>query len=407
MAINPTQREKLAEAKFQFRRILQITTAINNNESGEALYAIFEEILAQDLHLPHLLFYTCENKQWGKVIHIGFPNWTNQIPEKELHRFHEITSLGVADNELFPDVEMVIPVYHKERVLGVVLLKDQEDEVNRVSPLIKNLNYIQSLANIIMVAIENKRMAKEALNQERIRNEMKLAGQIQKGLLPQNLPYDDRIQAAAFHQSHDRVGGDYYDMLEIRPGEYVFCMADISGKGVSAALIMSNFQASFRSLIRMGFPLPIALQELNRVIVENTKGTNFLTLFIGHYNSTTRELSYINCAHPDALLIEEGIITPLKSTLPGIGMLDKLPDHDVATLEVIPGAYLVCSTDGVTEAENLEGEMFQSEGLMELLNGFDDAPPEEINKKIVTRIEDWLGDQPHADDLAILSVRFC
>ena len=407
MADSLTQKEKLAEAKFQFRRILEITSAINNNESAQSLFAIFKDILEQDLRLPHLLFYTHEKGQWEKVIHLGFPDWTDQFPEKELLNYHQITSLGVADNESLPGVEMVIPVYHKERILGVALLQDQEDEVNRVSPLIKNLNYIQSLANIIMVAIENKRMAREELNQERIRNEMKLAGQIQKDLLPQNLPYNNHLKAAAFHQSHDRVGGDYYDIIEVRPGEYVFCMADISGKGVSAALIMSNFQASFRTLIRMGFPIPIALHELNRVIVENTKGANFLTLFIGHYNADTRELKYVNCAHPEAILIEEGIITPLPSTLPGIGMLDELPDHDVNSLELIPGAYLVCSTDGVTEAENEHGEMLQTEGLMELLKGFDNAQPEELNEKVVNKVEEWLGDRPHADDVAILSIRFC
>ena len=112
-------------------------------------------------------------------------------------------------------------------------------ESEEISPIIKHLPFIQTFTNIIAVAIENKNLAKEAIRQERIKKELELASEMQTMLLPTALPKDNKLDIAAFYKSHQQVGGDYYDVIWVNKTEIAMCIADVSGKGVSAAILMN------------------------------------------------------------------------------------------------------------------------------------------------------------------------
>ncbi|NJK96919.1 MAG: serine/threonine-protein phosphatase [Bacteroidales bacterium] len=152
------------------------------------------------------------------------------------------------------------------------------------------------------------------------------------------------------------VGGDYYDVIKLDEEEVGFCIADVSGKGISAALLMSNFQATFRALFTKNVPLKFLIERLNERVLSNAKGEKFITFFIGRYNNKTRELEYINAGHnpPLLYLIQSEQLTFLRSGCVGLGMLDDIPYVVKGTLQITEPVKILCYTDGLVEL--LEGD---------------------------------------------------
>ena len=161
--------------------------------------------------------------------------------------------------------DIVIPVYNNNSPLAYVLIGDIVEEGEGVSPTIKHLHFIQTLSNIIIVSIENMRLFQESLRQIAIKKELELASRMQNMLIPKNseLPQNDKIWITSFYHPHLDVGGDYYDFINLSENEVGFCIADVSGKGISAALLMSNFQANLRALFSSEISLPALVEKLN------------------------------------------------------------------------------------------------------------------------------------------------
>ncbi|MGB0403549.1 MAG: PP2C family protein-serine/threonine phosphatase [Salibacteraceae bacterium] len=404
---NSKGKKKRDLSRQKVRQILSITNAINNNLEASALFKLFKEILVSNLEIEHVVFFAKIDNTWKLPIHVDVANAiTNINVDTDLLRYKDITSLGMVNNKLLDFFDLIIPIIQDDKPLGYLLLKDIEDDANGVSNLIKNLNYIQSLANIIMVAIENKRMVNEQINQAALKRDLILAERIQEALLPATLPSNERIKATAFHQSRGHVGGDYYDLIETRDGIYYFCVADVSGKGISAAMLMSNFQAAFKATIRQNIPIQEVIIELNKIVFESSLGDKFITAFIGKYDSHNRELEYINCAHPPAILFNHLTTLTLDADIPGLGMLTQLPRIEPETYTLIPGTFLTTYTDGISEIENEQGEQFGIDRIIECINTFKGKPLEEFIPHFNTNIEVFIGQRDPDDDIAALNIEF-
>jgi sigma-B regulation protein RsbU (phosphoserine phosphatase) len=269
-------------------------------------------------------------------------------------------------------VDIVIPVSHKDEAIAFVLIGDIEEEGEGVSPIIKHLRFIQTLSNIITVAIENKRLFQETLRQEALKREMELASRMQTMLIPapEKLPSHDGIRMKAFYHPHFDVGGDYYDVIQLSKNEVGFCIADVSGKGISAAILMSNFQANLRALYTADKSLTDTLIRLNESVMQSAKGEKFITLFIARYHFVTRELKYVNAGHNPPLLYKKGSgkLTQLTSGCVGMGMLDELPFINEAGMTLDEAAKLFCYTDGLVEVIQDSGVEFGTENLEKLIS---------------------------------------
>jgi sigma-B regulation protein RsbU (phosphoserine phosphatase) len=190
--------------------------------------------------------------------------------------------------------------------------------------------------------------------------------------------------------------------------EAVFCMADVSGKGVTAAFVMAGFQAYLRSVFSHGERnLKEAAIELNNRVFDITKGEKFITIFLALYNIKTRLLQYVNCGHNPPLLYcpDEGVQL-LQANIPGLGMIEKLPAFRLGSLTLLPGSLAVTFTDGLTEIENPQMEEYGTERLSELVLSCLDNPVAEMNRKILNDVNAFRKDSPYPDDIAILSCRF-
>ena len=144
--------------------------------------------------------------------------------------------------------DVVIPVMQDDQALAYLLVGDLDEANIGVSPVIKHMNFIQTITNIIIVAVRNRRLVEDNIRQERMSKELELAAEMQSMLVPSSLPDTPIYQFAAHYRPHEQVGGDYYDVLELGGNQVMMCIADVSGKGVSAAFLMANFQASLHSI---------------------------------------------------------------------------------------------------------------------------------------------------------------
>lgn len=391
---------------FKLNSLLEITTGINSNQSVDQLILIYEFILKEQLGFEKFMLF---NKQdiWEPLIKTGVKGKFKQLDvEHDLMRFKEITMIESSHLEMLNEFDVVIPVYHKEKPLAFLLIKGLKEENLKASRSLDSLNFIQTLTNIIVVAIENKRMAKQSLKQERIKKELEVASEMQKMLFPTDLPSDKRIDLAATHRARHEVGGDYYDFIPLNDEEFIVCIADVSGKGISAAMLMANFQATIRTLYNyQRFDLEFLIEELNKKVMRSAKGEKFITFFIAQYNSTTRRLKYVNAGHNHPILTNGRKATFLDKGCVGLGMFDEIPFIEPDEITIPPNSTLVLYTDGVVELENEEGEYYEIDRLIKLIHSFYPLKMEDLNNLIFSKLDEWRGKKDPDDDTAILSCR--
>lgn len=403
----PTTNKNLSKRvkDIKLNSLLEITKAINNNFSTEQLLEIFEEVLEKQLNIGKLVLFSNENDNWKCILKYGVGDEYNDINvERDLLSIHEIGTINFSQKRLSKAFEIVIPVFHKSHPLAYVLIGDLEDKVE-VSPAIKHLPFVQTLTSIIVVAIENKKLARDTIRQAAMRKELELASEMQSMLFPSSLPRDKNIDTAAFYLPHQQVGGDYYDFMWLNENECAFCVADVSGKGVAAALLMSNFQANLRVLFNHTDTLTELVRELNTKVMANAKGEKFITLFIAKYNIVTRTLTYVNAAHNPPLIASGNSISTLKIGCTGLGMFDEIDKIKEGIVNISPGTTIVCYTDGLTELENDKGEDFGIDSLKELIKNHPKLNMMELNVKIMETVMNYKQSRPYIDDIALFSIK--
>lgn len=399
--------KKLKLLKFKLFSLLEVTKEINENASSKELFKHFEFILKNQLSIGHAILFSKQGAEWKCTLKYGVKGTEKKFDvENDLSLFKDITTIESSSKEHLNFFDVVIPVYHKDMPLAYLVMGDLNEEAIRMSPVIKHLTFIQTLASIIAVAIENKRLAKENIKQERVKKELELASEMQKMLFPDELPNNHKIQIAALYQPHLQVGGDYYDYIEITDNVFLFCLADVSGKGVSAALLMSNFQANLRALVSLNPTIEDLVHELNKKVLYSAKGEKFITLFIAKYNTISRELIYVNAAHNPPILKSGDDVQFLDKGCTGLGMFDEIPKIDVGIVEVPEMSTLMCYTDGVVELENDEGKEYGTNKLIQYLKNSKAVGMKKLNEELAKELDNYREDQPYIDDIALLSCKF-
>ena len=408
MAVKSLKRaqERIEIKDLKLNALLDVSLAINSNVAKEKLFAIYEDVLLA-LNIEKVLLLTAEN-EWKPTLSIGVQE--GEVAEDLLDHLgdmKDITEVSTRQEGPFKFFDTIIPVYHKKKPLAYLLIGDVVNEAIKISPIIKHFPFIQTFTNIIVVALENKTLAKNALKQEGVRKELELASEMQSMLLPRNFKHNDLVKIAAHYQSHQEVGGDYYDVMFIDEHRVVFCIADVSGKGMSAAILMSNFQANVRVLSQYANSLEELVVTLNDKVVQSAKGERFITMFIGLYDARTHHLKYINCGHNPPVLKSGNEIKLLNKGCPGLGMLDEMPFITVGEEQIHPASILTCFTDGLVEVENEALEEFGGERVSKLIQAYSKDNVEELNQELLSALAEFKKKQPYVDDIAILSCYFC
>jgi phosphoserine phosphatase RsbU/P len=390
---------------LKLNALLEVTKAINRNAATAQLLDLYQDILENRLGVGKLVLFSFD-REWTCILKYGINDEFNHIEfEPELLNITEIETITFSKGPLSKSFEIVVPVFHKQTPLAYVLLGDVDQEKLELSAAIKHLPFVQTLTNVIVVSIENKKLYKENIQRAQIKKELELAQNMQNMLFPHTFPDTDFLQVAAKYLPHQQVGGDYYDFIPLNNHEYIFCIADVSGKGVAAALLMSNVQATLHSLINYTHNLKDLIIEINKRVNNNAKHEKFLSIFLGKLNTKSQQLTYINAGHNAPLLFYENKFSELSKGCTLLGVAEDLPSTTVEIFNYTSEFSLVCYTDGLTDTVNETGESVSVEDLQDIISKNIKAKPDFINKALIYYAEEFKGENDFPDDIALLTLK--
>jgi sigma-B regulation protein RsbU (phosphoserine phosphatase) len=319
-------------------------------------------------------------------------------------RLDEIRDLAAAG------VRMAVPLRTRSEILGVLLLGERA----KGDFSAREKQMLRACADQFALMIENARLTDRVVEQETLRRDIALASDVQRRLLPDAPPRDEWADFAAISVPARRIGGDYYDFVELRDREIGIALADVSGKGVAAALIMSVVQASLRIIASEGDVSPPRLvARMNQFVHRSTPSSKYATFFYAQLDPQRRQLRYVNAGHNAPYLLRAARQSTMDSA-PEIEQLSvggtvvgMFPDMDYqeATVELCAGDVLLAFTDGVPEAHNPEDEEFGEERLQQLLRQTAHLPADEISARISAEMKDWIRDAEQYDDLTFIVMK--
>jgi len=397
-------RKQVERKELELNSLLEITQSINNNVPEESLYKIFNFTLRSNLNIRKLALFVFD-KVWNCKVNFGTKN--NFQKSKLDDRFKLIKNIHRMDEFedcVFHEFDLVIPVSHKSDTLALIFVGGLTDNTGHDRD--ESIKFIQALSNIIVVAIENKKLARKQLEQEAFRKELEIASDVQQFLFPERLPYTERLKMEASYLPHDLVGGDYYDYIPINKNQFLICVADVSGKGIPAALMMSNFQASLRTLLRQTPNLKEIVEALNFQVMENTKGEKFITFFGAIYDISLKTMVYVNAGHNPAILMDKkNGIRLLEEGSTVLGAMNPLPFINEGFITDLDDFTLFAFTDGLTETVNEAEEEYGLDSLLEYFKKNGDKDIKTIHQDIIVGLDGFKGANGYRDDITMLTCR--
>ena len=292
------------------------------------------------------------------------------------------------------------------RRLGILAVADKESRDGGVLDFTPaDARLLSLFAAQAAAAIETARLHREAIEKERIERELELAAAIQREILPRSLPDVPGVELAAANLPTRQVGGDYYDVLPLSGGRVGFLVADVSGKGVPAALLVSTVHAAVHLQIEEAQSVADLVTRIDRHLRRYAATRKFLTLFFGVLEVESGTLRYVSAGHNPALLVRRsGSIERVESTGVPVGMLPNANWRE-ETLRLDSGDMLVLYTDGVTEAVNEADEEFGLERLTAAVEGWRSLPARQICDQLMARVASFASNMPQYDDQTLLLLR--
>jgi sigma-B regulation protein RsbU (phosphoserine phosphatase) len=297
--------------------------------------------------------------------------------------------------------EMVAPIISNDEVIGVFDL--ESDDLNAYSD--DDLEVLLLLASQVAIIIEKVMLHEQLIEKKRLQGQLEVARQVQLELLPANDPELPGYDISAYNFPTEEVSGDYYDWVKIYDDEIGFVIADVSGKGVPAAILMSFLRASLRAATHVGYATNISMGKVNYLLWESIERNQFVTAFHGILDASNGLLSYSNAGHNPPLLINFNRETRfIEYGEQPLGMFPETRYHQ-HHLSLKRGDVLVLYTDGVTEAQNPEGVEFGRDRLVEAVKENYDRPARELIASLEMAVLEWTANLGATDDVTFFVIK--
>lgn len=300
------------------------------------------------------------------------------------------------------EIALVVPMMIKKKRKGLLFLGPR---ITKQHYSKSDIEYISSVVSFAIISIENSRLFVETIEKQKMEKDLELARSIQQNLLPSKLPKSDYYQIAAINKTAKLVGGDYYDFVKLDDTRLLIAIADVSGKGIQASLLMANLQAFLKSIYKQNYKLEEASNFLNDLVCENTTNGSFITFFWGILNFETHEFKYVNMGHNPPLLIRDGNITKLRKGGMILGILKTVLPYDYEIIKMKPNDTLILFTDGVTEAMNNEKEEYTDERLEKLCLEISNNDTDVILDNILDDVYKHTAGAEQSDDITGLVLK--
>jgi len=297
---------------------------------------------------------------------------------------------------------MCVPLWNNREIIGIIyadrisLLQEFSEE---------DLRLLTLLANLAAVKIENSMLIEQAIEKEKMERELQLAVQIQKDFLPKSVPQSGPFAIVGRNIPCRQVGGDYYDFIPVEPGKLGVTVADVSGKGVSASLLMASLRAALHSEIRPKGRIDAMAAKLNGFVQKSSAINAFITFFYGELDTESGTFSFVNAGHNHPFILDKGGTARfLETTGLCLGML---PDMEYGQLSdaLSPGETLVLFTDGIIESRNASEEEYGTDRLVEACRKSTGAAATEIMDAVFRDLDAFTSKAPAADDRTLVVVK--
>lgn len=300
------------------------------------------------------------------------------------------------------NIRLVIGLKFQNEKIGVVGvgLRGNKQEYGP-----EEVNFLQSLGNLALLTIQKSLLLDERILKQRMEEELNLAKNIQVGLLPDPLPKIDRFDLAAINISSRQVGGDYFDFIETPDKNHLVAIADVTGKGVPASLLMANLQSMLHALAPIDVTMSEATGSINDIIYNNTPSDKFITFFWGIISENGTKFKYVNAGHDPPILFRQGSDEPVLLEEGGVilGAMPTMMPYESAEIDLKPGDLMVFFTDGVTEAMNPEQtEEYETERLKECIRKNRNKTSQEIQDAIIKDINKFSNNIQYDDITTIV-----
>ena len=415
--------ESWVASSIRLSQLVQVSARINSSATLECLLAEIMEaakkimdadassLLLLDSQTGELIFTVPTGPARAEISGIripagkGFAGWVAKTglplvvddPEKDDRFFGEVSKSGFRTRNL-----ICVPMRDSEgKTLGVLQALNRR-KGRRFTE--EDLPLFSSLSDHAAIAIEKARLHREALEKQKLERDLSLARSIQAGFLPKEVPQVAGFEIAGMSEPATHVGGDYYDILPLEDRGCALVIADISGKGLSAALLMASLRAALRTQVKNRLSVEETVQLLNNTLTDDCPSNRFVTLFYGELDAEGREFHYVNAGHNPPLLFGSDALVTLEEGGPILGFRKDLT-FDAGIVHIAPGQTLVMYTDGVVEAQNHRDEMFGEDRLRELVARHSGLSAAELLGKINDELVRFVGEAPQYDDLTLLIVK--
>lgn len=332
--------------------------------------------------------------------------------QHELEKAFQVQTPTKVSNDDYPSLYLaglryIVPMRNNDKTIGAFV---SGDRATKQAFSETDLEFISLAAAQAANALEQSRLFKETLEARAMEKEMQVAKEIQAEMLPKTLPSISGIELAARNIPAKQVGGDYYDVMMLDERHLFLGIADVTGKGTPAALLMANLQASIKAYITASNPetldLPKIVGKINNIIYENTPPDKFITCFCAVLNLETRRLTSVNAGHnPPYLLKGSGELQTLAKGGVILGVISTLAPYDCETTQLESGDTLLLFTDGVTEAINRDREEFGEKRLIEILKANAHKGASALIETIVEETKAFQPEGEQHDDIALVCVK--
>lgn len=307
-------------------------------------------------------------------------------------RFAELYRLGIRAS---------IPMEMQGEARGLLLIGQRLSQAMDE----EDLEYLAALGSLAIGGLETARLLQEMIEKNRLEEDLRIAAEIQQGLLPLVLPTVPGYQVAARTIPTQQVGGDCYDAIELGEGRVLVSVADVSGKGTPASLLMANFQAALRALAGLKLPLSELVARVNDIINGNTSADKFITAFFGILDPNSGGFSYVNAGHNPPYHFHQNGADPLDVGGLILGVMPTLIPYQVGEITMQPGDMVILYTDGVTEAMSKQREEYGDDRLKALFADFSTTTAHQAVERARYDITLHTRGAAQSDDITLLVVK--
>jgi sigma-B regulation protein RsbU (phosphoserine phosphatase) len=329
------------------------------------------------------------------VVYFDDPNsWLHEAPGPEQQTLKQL------------DVQLLLPLTGRDDLIGVMALGPKRSE----EPYSKtDLQLLQSVAAQTGLAIENSRLisslAEEAARRERFNRELEIAREVQERLFPQCYPSIPGLDCAGHCRPAQGVGGDYYDFIGLPEGRLGLAVGDVSGKGISAALLMAGLRASLRGQT-LGGPADLAalMRNVNSLLYEASADNRYATFFYGQYDPRNRTLAFVNAGHNPPVILRGDEILRLEADGPVVGLLPRA-EYGQSSLVLSPGDILLAYTDGISEAMTLDDAEWGEDRMISAAQNCRALPAAQMIDYLIAAADAFAAGAPQHDDMTLVVMK--